>query len=384
MPWQTLSTIRRVGFHARGRRRIGVAILVGLALAAAGCATSTAGSTQPSSTPTQVPAITPTSTPTPQACTEWRVVASPNVTGTGYRVNELYAVSALSPTAAWAVGVGNQELSDPQSLIEQWDGTKWRIIPNSGCDVLKGVAAISPRNVWAVGGQLPLDAEDYHPHNPLILHWDGTRWSIVPSPSPGGPAELAGAVALAANDVWAVGAVEKDTSASHAHVQPLIEHWDGTAWQVVAGSTLSNGASGGSLVGVVALSATDAWAVGGYSGSDGTPRALIAHWDGTTWNLVTSPMSYASLGKVAAASATDVRAIGWFETTYGGTMDPLILQWNGSVWKQVTSPQPSGATSSSLSLSSITSDGAGNYWIVGSYRTPGHPDRSQTLTLYCP
>src|SRR5215469_8327574 len=37
-------------------------------------------------------------------------------------------------------------------------------------------------------------------------HWDGTQWSIVPSPNPGAFInELSGVAAISANDVWAVG-----------------------------------------------------------------------------------------------------------------------------------------------------------------------------------
>ena len=415
-------------------------MLMGLALTVAACGGSTAGGGGAPPTPT----VTPSPTPTP--CTGWRVIPSPP--GGTYAENDLRAVSALSPTAAWAVGTNWDfgTVGPGLGLIEQWDGTAWHLLANptgtngfSPADSLNGVAAVSSTDVWVVGRRLgpaqPGSASPQYVSTTLILHWNGTQWSIVPSVNPSASSNMLNSVAAsAANDVWAVG---EYVNASNAQL-PLIEHWDGAAWhvaatpdllgvtkstlsavaripgtqqllavgstqksggspehllierwngaawQVVAGPTLPNGALGGSLVGVVALSATSAWAVGGYSGSGGTPRALIAHWDGATWKLVTSPMSFASLNSVAAVNASDVRAIGWFETTPGGSMEPLILQWNASVWKQVTSPLPSGASSGSLRLSSITSDGAGNYWIVGTYSTTAHADRSQTLTLHCP
>jgi hypothetical protein len=44
----------------------------------------------------------------------------------------------------------------------------------------------------------------------------------------------------------------------------------------------------GGLSAVDATSATDAWAVGGYS-SGSASGTLILHWDGTAWTQVPSP-----------------------------------------------------------------------------------------------
>ena len=56
---------------------------------------------------------------------------------------------------------------------------------------------------------------------PLIGHWDGTVWSIVPGADIGSPfGLLADIKALSANNVWAVGAMG-DTH------KMLVEHWDG-------------------------------------------------------------------------------------------------------------------------------------------------------------
>ena len=67
-----------------------------------------------------------------------------------------------------------------------------------------------------------------------------------------------------------------------------------------------------SLNSVVALSATDVWAVGNYI-LPATPSShtLIAHWDGTSWNVVPSPDVWGTLTSVAAVGAHDVRAVGF-------------------------------------------------------------------------
>ena len=59
----------------------------------------------------------------------------------------------------------------------------------------------------------------------LTIHWDGSSWTIVPSASSG---TLNGVAAVASNDVWAVGSIVVGSD------QTLIEHWNGSQWQVCA------------------------------------------------------------------------------------------------------------------------------------------------------
>ena len=58
------------------------------------------------------------------------------------------------------------------------------------------VSAVATDDVWAVG---------LRGLGTLAIHWDGTAWTIVPTPTPEGIADLAAVVALATDDVWAVG-----------------------------------------------------------------------------------------------------------------------------------------------------------------------------------
>jgi hypothetical protein len=430
MLWRTRTTLTRLVRASRRWRRIGAALLMGLALTIAACGAPTGGSAPP------IPTTKPSATATPVPCTSWRIVSSPN--GTTYPMSILSAVSALSPTLAWAVGVNyvvGDTIGPVDSLIEQWDGSAWHVVANTGHDALNGLAAISPRDIWAVGGQLNSGVGS----GPLTMHWDGTTWSVVPSVRPGGTnfVTLAGVAAIAANDVWTVG--RQDTGSAHllqplvehwdgaawrivssplpqgatngvlstvtripgthqlwavgewsqyavpALPQPLLERWDGTTWQIVTSPALPSGAVGGSWNGVVALSATNAWVVGTYSMSNPVDlHPLIGHWDGTSWTTVASPAAFGELNSVAEGGAHDVRAAGSYLTgsgasSGGGRRIPLIEQWNGTAWQLMTSPEPSGAMSGPLS---IATDGSGTYWAVSSYLTAASV--YQTFTLHCP
>ncbi|HEU5440230.1 MAG TPA: hypothetical protein VFU88_13150 [Ktedonobacterales bacterium] len=410
-------------WQVRRRRWFGAIVVMGLALVMVACGASGGAGIQP--TPTPSTASTATATPTPPPCTSWRIVPSPNMAG--YPESELRAVSAPSPSVVWAVGVakdvGTRVNPWWQSLVEQWDGTTWRIVPSAGFDALNSVAAISPNDVWAVGGQVNYGAGNHSPAGrPLIMHWNGSKWSVVPSGQTATPyVELDSVAAISANDVWAVGLIDTGPGQSHPLVErwdgnawhvvgtPDIsgavnsgfraaasipgteqlwavdwavgrdvrdgfERWDGTAWKLVAGPVLPSGALGGRLNGMVALSATDAWAVGSYMAGNEIQRTLIAHWDGTSWTMVPQPDTRGELLSVAAAGPHDVRAVGHAFSANGNTQVALALQWDGTTWHVVTLPAPAGATTSSLT--SVTGDGAGNFWAVGSYRNAAGNERT--------
>ena len=93
----------------------------------------------------------------------------------------------------------------------------------------------------------------------------------------------------------------------------------------------------GELDAVAAMSASDAWAVGGYSTST-ADRALIEHWNGTQWCRVPIPEPGTSHGLtgVATVSAADAWAVGNYSS--GSASGTLILHWDGTAWTQVPSP----------------------------------------------
>src|SRR5260370_61505 len=115
-------------------------------------------------------------------------------------------------------------------------------------DVLSGVAAVSATDVWAVGNHFDaaIGGDDG-----LIEHWDGSRWSIVPSPA--SALNLTSVAAISASDVWAAGAAPTGG-------QPVFEHWDGKAWTAFSGPLVSAGY--GAAIGITTVSSSSGVAVG--------------------------------------------------------------------------------------------------------------------------
>jgi len=216
----------------------------------------------------------------------WSVVHSPNV---GSGANVLNGVTTLSATDAWAAGYWSNKGSTANfSLIEHWDGVSWKVVkhpdPSTYEDRFFQVGATSANDIWAVGNHYTNGSQG--PVHTLIEHWDGTQWSVVKSVNvQSSDDNLSGVVALSTSDVWAVGQFSKLGGAGNA--QTLVEHWDGTQWSIVPSPNVSFSLG---LDDVAAVSATSIWAVGNaYNRNASVSRTVIEHWNGTSWSVVNSP-----------------------------------------------------------------------------------------------
>ena len=301
------------------------------------------------STAAQAAVTTPAPRPA-QSTSGFTTVTSPNVPSSDY--NELDGVVAVTPQNAWAVGFARTSGLLFHVLVEHWNGAAWSIhasasLPAADDNRLHALAALSGTNIWAVGEQTTSTSRQS-----LIEHWNGTSWSVVPSPSgePAGSVLLAVA-AVSASNVWAVGHTTGGAGT-------LIEHWNGTAWSVVSSPALS-GTGFGYLTGVAGISARNVWAVGR---DQRHPVPVIEHWNGTAWTQVSQPVSGydSALNSVSAVSGTDIWAVG--EQNLNQT---VTEHWNGKSWTLVPSPSIT-ANNAQDTLSSVRALGTGDVWAVGS------------------
>lgn len=301
--------------------------------------------------------------------TKWTAFQAPMIKGDN--TGELEGVVDISPAEAWAVGTVGIGEGSPGQVIEQWDGTQWNVFQGptfaSGDQPsLKAMTAISADDIWAVGSLLSGGGELL---NYLFEHWDGTAWTATAIRT--NDAFLFGASADATNDVWAVGFIgpENDTS------KTLVMHYDGTNWKKVPSPSVGTGAS--QLNGVVALAPNDAWAVG-FSTPVAPPKSaptltLIEHWDGTSWSVVPSPnvgpnSMYQSnrLFGVTAVSANDIWAFGsYFAASGSGHQMTLLLHWDGASWTIAPSPNPTKDGFLSDLLFAGVAVSPTDVWIVG-------------------
>lgn len=273
------------------------------------------------------------------------------------------AVAVVSRTDAWAVGSPGYSRS---TLIEHWNGKAWRRVasPNPGPagssqDTLAGVAASSSNDAWAVGSyqfRTRTPGLTSYANPTLILHWDGSAWSQVPSPSAGYLSALSGVASVSSSEAWAVGFSTANGAFDQA--TSLIEHWNGSSWTTVPSP--NPGSGGNELLGVSASSSRDAWTVG-FAGADSPPNLLscsglrggettvLEHWDGSSWTTVPSPNPGGGSGlnilsAVTAISATNAWAVGYYtrRAVPGGARcaeHSIVLHWNGRRWRRLRGPR---------------------------------------------
>lgn len=122
--------------------------------------------------------------------------------------------------------------------------------------------------MWAVGQAV--NSSTLASEGTLIEHWNGTAWSVVPSPTSGTNDYLNGVTASGSGDVWAVGAYLPSGASNE---QTLTLNWNGTAWSTVASPTASNGSS---LTSVATTPGASIVQAVGYTGGSGTWNPLAA------------------------------------------------------------------------------------------------------------
>lgn len=259
----------------------------------------------------------------------------------------LNAVADLAPTNVWAVGYVRPFAAQiPTPLIAHWSGGGWSASTRTGASgTLRAVSADSADDVWAVG-------DDGQGHA-LALRFDGVGWSPVAVPPAGASDVLLGVRAFSSSDVWAVGDQTAGTTA-----KTLVMHWNGSAWSVV--SSPNPDPNSDILHAVTGASSNDVWAVG-EQGTPGT-HTLIAHWNGSGWSVAGSPnvANGDVLLGAAAVTGSSVAAVGIDGTPIRQT---LAETWNGADWSLDPSADPGAGNNVLNGASAIP--GIASVWAVG-------------------
>jgi len=194
---------------------------------------------------------------------------------------------------------------------------------------------------------------------------DAATCQFHPGAQPPSPQALeviaAGVTVLSPCNAWLVGRYMLSSGVT----QTLIDHWNGSAWKTVPSANPAGPLRSHYLAGVAAVSAHDIWAVGFYDNGGSGTRTLIERWNGTSWKAIKSPNVGAGnnfLLAVTATSSGSAWAVGHY--LKGTTNQTLVEHWDGKTWKVIKSPSPGGPTSSSI-LTGIAATSGHNAWAVG-------------------
>lgn len=166
----------------------------------------------------------------------WRIQPNPSAAW-----DSLSGVSCATAGNCIAVGSSGHDCpssgctaSNPSITIlaERWDGISWKLqtVPNpdgAGVSSLDGVSCLTGGECTAVGYYSAAG-----PFLTLAEHWSGSTWTIQPSPDPVGSlsSNLNGVSCVTPSDCTAVGYFLPDGPGLNART--LGEHWDGTSWTI--------------------------------------------------------------------------------------------------------------------------------------------------------
>ena len=299
--------------------------------------------------------LVPSTTASAGAGCTFRLVNHPEVGHPPF--DQLYGIDARSATDVWVVGSSG---AAAKPLVLHRDGPVWSIVPSvakGSTAELYDITEINLGNAWAVGYYLPPGGS--HTRT-LIEHWNGTRWSVVPSPNPISGADnfLKGVDAVSANDIWAVGSNGRPGS------KTIIEHYNGSKWVTVPGAFLQ---FGGDLKDVSAISRTNVVAVGAR-GTSSSDDALVERFDGQDWIREGVPAGATSGADLKGVSTPSASAQ-WAAGSRSGTaaLQTLALRNTGSGWDLMDSP--SVGTDKINFFSDISALSATNAWAVGERET---------------
>ena len=272
-------------------------------------------------------AFTPTATTLAERWdgTRWTIQATPNPPQGGGGLN-----GVACPSASTCTAVGE---SNAGTLAERWDGTSWRIQPTPAparaqSPFLNSVACTAPSACTAVGAANPFTPTP----QTLAEHWDGTRWSIQATPSPG-PSVLIGLACAPATSCTAVGFSDLNGSTA-----VLVERSPGTTWSAQAAPS-PPGAAASFLNSVWCASRSACVTVGATTSRSRAVATLAQRWNGRAWRIqpIPSPAGGGALNSVSCTSLSACTAVGG---TASGTT--LAERWNGTSWRIQATPSPAG------------------------------------------
>ncbi len=252
----------------------------------------------------------------------WASVSSPNPEA----ANFLQSVTATGIDDVWAAGI--MQGADPHTQPEQTLtihctrlGCNAVTSPNMGVgnNALQAVSAVSSSEVWAVG----LSEVMTYPNRisaPLVLKWAGEGWSVLPNPPiPAGMDTyyFNDVIPLSSNAVWAVGgAYSNSTSVG----QTYAALWNGSNWTVYSPLNVT---SNNLFFGGAADSIDDLWAVGTAAGSNSS-QTLVERYSDPCVTPSPTPTNIPNPSSTSTATPPASCSVEFTDVPSGSTFYPYV------------------------------------------------------------
>src|ERR1700733_5034125 len=279
----------------------------------------------------------------------WTLVPSPNIATPGV-ASYLSSVSCVTASFCMAAGISESATAPDRTLFERWNGSAWSIVPSPNVatanDDLSGISCTSATFCVAVGSsRVPLNA-----FRSLALQWNGSTWTIVVSADTssnldnilGGVSCKSPSWCMAAGDAY---------DASDAE-QPMTQRWNGVSFSMVptASPSVTKDAA---LDGISCVSQSDCFAVGFEEPSGPVNATLTERWNGSSWTIVPSPTTVGTLSEelesVSCVGPSLCAAVGSNETGRTPYRSVSVAEtWNGTSWALQAPPSPPGVVQTAL------------------------------------
>ncbi len=265
----------------------------------------------------------------------WTIEPTPNPKGLD--VADLESVSCASSTACTAVGYFDKNNGNDKALAEVWNGSGWTlqptVNPKTTTSSMSGVACPAQSECFAAG----VYEAKFGPSQPLLEVHTITSWQQILAPVLEGAASSAlhSVSCGSTNRCMAVGSYAVSTSTTAT----LAEYWNGTKWSIVPTPEVV-GSSKSTLESVSCPTPDTCVAVGSET-SSASSMGLVEDWDGKSWTIEQNPTQPGTSSGLTAVSCTSIEyceAAGYY--VLDSETFAFTEVWNGSVWSVDTVPLP--------------------------------------------
>jgi hypothetical protein len=270
------------------------------------------------------------------------------------------AIDAGGPDDVWVVG--NYLDGYWYRFAEHWDGVAWTLmpmpnIPRKYFNFVNGLVVLGSDDAWAVGHHYRPGYADYVVD---VLHWDGTSWTEVPNPAPGGT-QMFDVDATGPDDIWALGLQDR---------RPFVMRSDGSSWRVPAAQPVRSPL----LTDLEAISPADVWAVGEAQLPRRGAVPAAEHWDGGSWTWTPVPdiPSQDPIWGISAVRSDDVWAVGFHGLR---SIHAETSLWDGANWRH----EPIPDLPKPNELYDVSALPSGRVWAVGFVPSAGGDIRPLVL-----
>ncbi len=351
LTWQLAGLHRSTTYHLQvvAANAVGQVVTPDMTIEMPATPTPSAPVAPPASAP---PAPVPPAAPSAPSGAADEVGAVPVSTATG-AFSSLNDVSCTTTTFCLAVGVTGTSVTHWRPLVERFGGRTFSLLasPAPWGAQLQGVACHSSAFCLAVGA----DGNDA-----FSERWNGKGWRVLSTPSPrlDGGDQLVTVACVSVADCFGVGVENGGTK----DARPLVEHWNGAAWSLVPTPSVP----GAVLESLSCPSAASCFVVGIADSASGLGRPLVEHWNGHSFALSPAPPIGGQLFSVSCGGPASCVAVG----NGGGTS--LLLELAGGSWRvsQELHRGTLGAVacaspSSCFAVGGITAHWNGRAWMLG-------------------